>query len=132
MTVKVKYDAPVDGDVLDLLLATIDTDYESSETISALRAVVVCVGGDVIFAAAYQIREAVHGRELVVVSANGERATGVRWLPKLYDLLLAVCVRQKCARIVVPTTRPAMGKALVALGFNPATAWFAKDVPDGR
>lgn len=132
MTVKVQYDAPVTGDVLDLLLATIDGDYESSETISALKAIVVCVRDDVIFAAAYQIREAVHGRELVVISANGERSKGVRWLPELYTLLLAVAVRQKCARIVVPTTRPGMAKALVALGFDPATAWFAKDVNDGR
>ena len=121
---------PASNDVLSYLLETADAEYLDRDELAAPsgRCITVRDGGALVFVCAYHVSERAHGRELEVLTANGSRAKAAKWIEPTIEVLECLAHELDCNRILIPVTRPALGKALKKLKFSPFTSFFMKAI----
>jgi len=122
LTYEINANETVAGDVLAYLMEAAekhDPEYTDETLLQDCSALTLRDGGELMLAAAYQVHERGHGRELTVIMANGSKAKFVKWLPLMKDAFVELARVEGCDRVLVSVSRPAMERALSALDFGP-------------
>jgi hypothetical protein len=131
MKMEIKHNECVSGEVLAFLSVTAekhDPEYMDCERLSACSAMTLRDGGRLVMAAAYEIHQRPHGKELEILMVNAERKSTLKWLEPLKGAFLQLAEAENCNRIVVSVARPALERALNGLNFKPLSTFMSLGV----